>query len=124
MLDPLLDSAEGLGVVRGSSPRVGGIENEAPVRTRPRDRRASVSSAFSFGAFVPEAETPSRFLRGLTMFLDFLGPFSIWGLVVTIIGASVLSGVPRPKVAWTLGIVNVVLWIVFAALSAAFGPGA
>ena len=76
-----------------------------------------------FGAFVPEPETPSKVLRGLAMFLDFLGPFSIWGLVVSILGASALSGLPRKSVAWTLSIINGVLWICFAGLSAFFGPG-
>jgi hypothetical protein len=77
-----------------------------------------------FGAFVPEPETPSRLLRGLTVFLDFLGPFSIWGLVVAILGAAALSGLPRKRVAWTMSGVNVVMWLLFAALAAVFGPGA
>ncbi len=76
------------------------------------------------GAFVPEPETPSRLLRGLTVFLDFLGPFSIWALVVTILGASALSGLPRKRVAWTVASVNVALWLCFAALAALFSPGA
>jgi len=75
------------------------------------------------GAFVPEPETPSRLLRGLAVFLDFLGPFSIWGLVVAIFGAAALSGLPRRSVAWTLSAVHLVLWLFFAGLAALFSPG-
>jgi hypothetical protein len=76
------------------------------------------------GAFIPEPETPNKLLTGLAIFLDALGPFSIWGLVVMILGAAALSGKPTRSVAFTLSAVYLVLWLFFAGLGAAFSPGA
>ena len=76
------------------------------------------------GAFVPEADPPSKLLTGFTVLLDAIGPFGIWMLVVSILGAAALSGLPRRKVAWTISAVYLAQWIFFAALAALFNPGA
>jgi len=76
------------------------------------------------GAFVPEPETPSKLMTFLSTFLDAIGPFSIWSLVVMILGAAALSGKPRRSVAFTLSAVYLVLWLFFAGLGALFTPGA
>ncbi|MBI1799124.1 MAG: hypothetical protein HYR73_05515 [Candidatus Eisenbacteria bacterium] len=55
-----------------------------------------------FGALLPVSTSPSKLMVGLGIFLDALGPFSIWFLIVGILGASALSGAPRRSVAWTL----------------------
>lgn len=77
-----------------------------------------------FGAFLPEPDPPSKLLNGLAVFLDAIGPFSLWTLVVMILGAAALSGLPRRSVAWTLTTVYLVLWLFFAGLAAVFTPGA
>ena len=77
-----------------------------------------------FGAFLPEADPPSKLLTGLGVFLDAIGPFALWTLAVMILGASALSGKPRQAVAWTLGTVYVVLWLFFAGIAAVVTPGA
>lgn len=77
----------------------------------------------SLAAFLPESETPSTGMRIVTGVLDGLGPFAIWWMAVTIIGASTLSGVPRKKVAWGLGAIYVALLIFFAALGAMMRRG-
>lgn len=66
-------------------------------------------------ALLPEADSPSRFMTGLGILLDALGPFSIWWLAVMIIGASVLSGAPRRNVGWVLGALYLAI-AVFAAV--------
>ncbi len=80
-------------------------------------------ATLGLGALLPESETPSKLMGGLKAFLDAIGPFSIWSLVVSILGASQLSGAPRRSVAW----VSVGLYLVFAlfgaAMAAMFGPG-
>src|SRR5206468_1646328 len=57
-----------------------------------------------FGILLPEADAPSRLHAALGLFLDWIGPLSIWYLAVLIIGASTLSGAPRRSAVWTLGI--------------------
>lgn len=76
------------------------------------------------GAFIPEPDTPNKLITGLKVFLDALGPFSIWGLVVMILGASALSGLPSRRVGWALSIMYLVLWLLFAGLAAVFAPAA
>lgn len=75
-----------------------------------------------FGALLPEADTPSKLMSGLGVLLDAIGPFSIWFLVVGIIGASTLSGAPRRSASWTLGLLYGALWVFVAALAAFFTP--
>jgi hypothetical protein len=40
-----------------------------------------------FGILLPDSETPNRFMIGLGIFLDALGPLSIWYVVVLVLGA-------------------------------------
>jgi hypothetical protein len=54
--------------------------------------------------------------------LDAIGPFSIWFLIVGIIGASTLSGAPRRSVSWVLGLLYGAMWVFVAALAAFFTP--
>ena len=76
------------------------------------------------GVLVPEPETPSKLLTGLTTFLDFFGPFEAWWAAVAVLGASALSGAPRRSVAWVLVALYLALGAVLAAVSAFFSPGA
>lgn len=76
-----------------------------------------------FGLLVPEPETPNRLLTGLATFLDGLGPFQIWWLVVVILGAAALSGAPRRAVARSLSAIYVVVLLVVAGLAAMFSRG-
>jgi len=77
-----------------------------------------------FGILLPDADVPSKLQVGLGVFLDALGPLSIWYLAVGIIGASVLSGAARKSTAWVLGGLYLVLVLGMAALAALFTPGA
>jgi len=77
-----------------------------------------------FGLLLPDSEAPSKLLLGLGIFLDAIGPLSIWYLVVLIIGASTLSGAPRRSTAWVLGGLYLGLMLLIAGLAAAFGPSA
>ena len=80
-------------------------------------------ATLGLGMLLPESDTPNKLLAGARAFLNVIGPFSIWSLVVSILGASALSGAPRKAVAW----VSVALFLVFAlfggAMAAMFGPG-
>lgn len=75
-----------------------------------------------FGILTPEAGPDDKLLRSLGVFLDWIGPFGIWHLVVAVLGAAYLSGAPRRSVAWALGALYVVSGLVAAAL-AALVPG-
>ncbi len=75
-------------------------------------------------ALLPEPETPNKLHAGLAVFLDAIGPFGIWYLAVAILGASALSGAPRKSVAWVLIALYLALAGLFAAVAAAFTPGA
>lgn len=77
----------------------------------------------SLAALLPQSDEPSTPMRILTGVLDGLGPFAIWWIVVTIIGAAALSGVARKRVAWALGSVYVALLVFFAALGAIMRRG-
>ncbi len=76
------------------------------------------------GVLLPEPETPTKLLTGLTVFLDAISPFAAWYLAVLVLGTAALTGVPRRNVAWVL----VTLYLAFVAFSAAiaalFSPGA
>ena len=76
------------------------------------------------GILLPDMDPPSKLHTALGVFLDSLGPLSIWYLVVGILGAAALSGAPRKSVAWVLGILYVVLAAFMAALAAMFTPAA
>ena len=80
-------------------------------------------ATLGLGSLLPESETPSKMMGGVKAFLDAIGPFSVWSMVVSIFGASTLSGAPRKSVAW----VSIALYLVFAlfgaAMAAMFGPG-
>jgi hypothetical protein len=77
-----------------------------------------------FGILLPDAETPTKLNTALGVLLDALGPFSLWYLIVGILGASVLSGAPRRSVAWTLGVLYLVIMAFVAALAALATPAA
>lgn len=74
-------------------------------------------------ALLPESDTPSRLMTGLTLALDWLGPFSLWYLVVAILGTAALSGAPRRSVAWVLSGLYLVMVLFFSTLAARFSPG-
>lgn len=76
-----------------------------------------------FGALLPAMEEPTKFGVALRSFLDWIGPLSIWFMIVAIIGASLLSGAPRKSVAWVLGSLYVAIGLVVAAMAALFAPG-
>jgi hypothetical protein len=76
-----------------------------------------------FGILLPDVETPTKLTTSLGVLLDAIGPFSIWYLVVIIIGAAALSGAPRRSVAWSLGILYLVIMGFVAALAALATPG-
>lgn len=76
-----------------------------------------------FGLLVPEPETPNRMLTALATFLDGLGPFQIWWLVVIILGAAALTGAPRRLVARWLSAIYVVVLLVVAGGAAMFSRG-
>lgn len=73
------------------------------------------------GALLP-TDPGNKLLVGLGIFLDALGPFSIWYLVVGILGAAALSGAPRKSVAWVLSSLYLIIVIVSAVLTALFAP--
>lgn len=75
-----------------------------------------------FAALLPEVDAPTRVHTGLAVLLDALGPFSIWYVVVVVLGTAALSGAPRRSVAYTVGGLYVALVIFFAALAAWFTP--
>lgn len=76
------------------------------------------------GVLLPEPETPTKLLTGLTVFLDAISPFTAWYLFLVVIGTATLAQMPRRNVAWVL----VTLYLAFVAFSAAvaalFSPGA
>jgi len=74
-----------------------------------------------WAALLPEAE-PSKMMTGVASFLDAMGPFSIWSLVVTIFGATALSGAPRKNVAWVVAGLYVVFALCGALLAGMFSP--
>ena len=76
------------------------------------------------GVLVPEPETPSRLLAALTAFLEALSPFSAWWLVVLILGAARISGLPRGRVAVALTVTYLILALGGALFAALFAPGA
>ncbi|MGH7741012.1 MAG: YIP1 family protein [Candidatus Eiseniibacteriota bacterium] len=73
------------------------------------------------GALLPPDST-SKLMTGLGIFLDALGPFSIWYLIVGIVGAAALSGAPRRSVAWVMSSLYLIIVIVSAVLTAWFTP--
>lgn len=75
-----------------------------------------------FGILLPEPETPSRLLTSLGAFLDGIGPFAIWYFAVAVIGAAILSGKPRGRVAWAMGSLYLVMLVFVAALAALAVP--
>ncbi|NOT35003.1 MAG: hypothetical protein HOP12_12685 [Candidatus Eisenbacteria bacterium] len=76
-----------------------------------------------FAALLPETETPTKLLTGSKVFLDGVGPFAVWCIAVTVIGASALTGAPRRSVAWVVGALYVGLMLFIAALAGMFTPG-
>jgi hypothetical protein len=74
-------------------------------------------------ALLPESDAPSPLMTGLTQALDWLGPFSLWYVVVAILGTAALSGAPRRSVAWVLSGLYLVMVLFFSTLSARFSPG-
>jgi hypothetical protein len=76
------------------------------------------------GVLVPEPETQTKLIKGLTGFLDALSPFAAWYLAVVTLGAAALSGAPRRNVAWVLVMLYLAFGALLAAVSALFSPGA
>jgi hypothetical protein len=76
-----------------------------------------------FGILLPESDAPSKLMTGVGIFLDALGPLSIWYLAVVIIGAAALSGAKRKSVAFSIGGLYLVLIIFFSALGGMFAKG-
>jgi hypothetical protein len=76
------------------------------------------------GILVPESETPSKLMTALAVFLDAIGPFGLWNLVVSIIGAAALSGAPRTSVAWVIGALYLAMSIFMAAMAGMFAGAA
>lgn len=75
------------------------------------------------GVLVPTAETASKMSTFLTSFLDGIGPFRIWRLIVAILGVSALSGAPRRNVAWVLSVLYLALLALGGAVGAMFSGG-
>ena len=76
-----------------------------------------------FGILMPEAAPGDRLVRALTVFLDWIGPFGVWHVVVAVLGAAYLSGAPRRSVAWALGVLYVVSGLCAAGLAALLPAG-
>jgi len=74
-------------------------------------------------ALLPDTSSPGRLMAGVIAFLDVLGPFSIWWLVVAILGAAALSRAPRPAVARVMVIVCLVFALCAAGIAAMFASG-
>ena len=73
------------------------------------------------GALLP-ADSGSKVITGLGIFLDAFGPFAIWYLIVGIVGAAALSGAPRRSVAWVMSSLYMIIVVVSAVLTALFTP--
>ncbi len=73
---------------------------------------------------LPAMSEASKLEAGLISFFQWMNPFSLWFLAVTIIGASVLSGAPRKNVTWVLAGLYVAFAIVLSAVAMMFAPGA
>ncbi|MCE9626732.1 MAG: hypothetical protein K8R56_02305 [Candidatus Eisenbacteria bacterium] len=67
------------------------------------------------GVLLPEAESPTKLMTGLTVFLDAISPFTAWYLFVLVLGTAALAHMPRRNVAWVL----VTLYLAFVAFTAA-----
>ena len=74
------------------------------------------------GALLP-SDSHAKLMVGLRVFLDAIGPFSIWYLAVTVLGAAALSGAPRKSVAWVLVTLYLVIMACIAVIAALFAPG-
>ena len=75
-----------------------------------------------FGALLP-SDSHAKLIVALRVFLDGVGPFAIWYLAVSVVGAAALSGAPRKSVAWVLTSLYLLLTACIAAISALFAPG-
>ncbi len=73
---------------------------------------------------LPAMTEASKLEVGLISFLQWLGPFSIWFLVVTVFGASALSGAPRRNVAWVIAGLYLAFAVVLSAVAMLFSPRA
>lgn len=73
---------------------------------------------------LPAMGEASKLQMGLISFLQWMNPFSLWFLVVMVIGASALSGAPRRNVAWVLVGLYVAFAVVLSAVGMMFTPGA
>ncbi len=75
------------------------------------------------GILVPESDPPSKLLVGLAAFLDAFGPFALWSLWLTVLGATALSGAPRKSVLPAVVVMYLVVSAFLAAMAALFTPG-
>ena len=87
-------------------------------------RESFLGVHLGLGVLIPEPETQSKLVTGLTTFLDMIGPFEAWWVVVAVLGAATISGAPRRSVAWVLVALYLALGAFIAAVSAFFSPGA
>ena len=78
----------------------------------------------SLAALLPVADPPAKWHTMLTVFLDAVGPFNIWFVVVAVLGCSALSGAPRRNVAWVLGGLAFALAVITALLTGWLSPSA
>ncbi len=76
-----------------------------------------------FGIVLPDPDPPTKLLTALGVFLDSIGPFSIWHLVVGVLGAAAISGAARKSVAWVLAGLYLAVSVFMAALAGLFVPG-
>lgn len=76
-----------------------------------------------FGILLPESDPPSKLMTGLGIFLDAIGPLSIWYVFVLVLGAAALSGANRKSVAWVVGGMYVLLVAFFAVLGGMMSRG-
>jgi hypothetical protein len=76
-----------------------------------------------FGILLPESDPPSKLMTGLGIFLDAIGPLSIWYVIVLVLGAAALSGANRKSTAWVVGGLYVLLVAFFAVLGGMMSGG-
>lgn len=69
---------------------------------------------------LPAMSEASKLEVGLISFFQWLSPFSIWFLVVAIIGASRLSGAPRKNVAWVVAGIYLAFAVALSAVAMMF----
>lgn len=63
-----------------------------------------------WGAFLPVPDEPTKGFKLLAAFLDSIGPFALWYLVVMALGAAAVSGAGRkPAIAVVIGVYTLIV---------------